>query len=181
MSLQYKGSMLVAEPPFILLPDDVIYYVIFPYLIPNISCNLSIQQSKRLELLSSLNHKSYQYISKLTPSCINISKVNIGKRYWCQQHHPTEYIICSHLIDIINSDQAWPFPDESVLINRESNATIVPSMSYHISVHKLLTVHNLVSTVEKILEGSPYGVSHTCCRGTGVMFGRIVDSTLETS
>ena len=92
--------------------------------------------------------------------------------------------IVNYITNDINSDRVWLFPNSHYhqlieyhpfLINpvlKVNERKILSSNAYHITNQNILTHSNLVKTFERIFEGSEYAISHLCCNGNGIMYGK---------
>ena len=84
----------------LLLPDDIIYYKIFPFLVNHI-CNTSDFQIFRVN----------KRVLATKPSCFSAPKIKFGNQVWCSVHTPHEYTFSQYIKTQLDSIRNSP-PDD---------------------------------------------------------------------
>ncbi len=177
------------------LPLEVIFYIIVPYLCGNSCC------SKRLLLPEDMEAKNYLQVCtwgreamfNMLPQCFQskilpFDKSNLqirknipsslfisldGKKEWCQVHQHVEYQICQNIITKEKSNRTWlfdpPFKDDLIY-----KGPMIANQAYHLSEHDppILTIDTIIETFQKIFQHTNYRISHRCCHGKGIMYGK---------
>lgn len=145
------------------LPDDIIYYMVFPFLVDNI-CNTSDFQIFRV------NKRMYS----TKPSCFSGPKSKFGNQVWCSVHTPHEYTFSQNIKSKIGSIRNLPYDDRdtSLLLNEKT-------LTYH--NHDITyTPTKLLYYWKRVVDKSPYKIEHLCCSGTGVVFSLRINVSPET-
>jgi len=140
-----------------MIPEDVIYNIIFPFLINQDECNLTDPQ------IVLVNKRVYS--SK--PACFS-PKLCFGGQRWCLVHTPHEYNFSKYIkqkIDLAKPKELLarlPIPPPNPYLNDHS-------LSYHDST-RLYTPNELLYYWKRILEKTSYQINHLCCGGNGITF-----------
>ena len=148
----------------LLLPDDIIYYKIFPFLVNRI-CNTSDFQIFRVN----------KRVLATKPSCFSAPKSKFGNQVWCSVHTPHEYTFSQNIKDQIGSIQPQKnltdFFNSSGDDNDFSRLHDDKSLTYHNYDHTY-TPNDLLYFWKRVVDNSPYEVEHLCCGGNGVVISR---------
>ena len=154
------------------LPLDVIYHVTLPFLYLNENC-CKLNSTIYMPII---DNKSYNIYKKDEPKCTLIEFEN---KYWCLEHNTVEYYICEYMKTTINSNrlslQNKNFNEFDAMF---MNKNILGTDSIHIyDIKKKINTEIQPKEFQKlcnnVLKGTSYGISHSCCNGKGVMFGKI--------
>ena len=177
------------------IPDDVIYNVIFPFLINRDGCGDFDPQ------VLLVNKRTYS----AKPVCFSSPKIHFGNQVWCSVHTPHEYNFSMNVKNRANLSRMGKMVKELLVTNKTNvpffilNFTKIPHIrrnqfhsndynddndddnddnydndfTYHDS-DRVYTPNELLYYWGKILENSSYQIEHLCCGGTGVVFSRRV-------
>ena len=152
----------------LLLPDDIIYYKIFPFLVNRI-CNTSDFQIFRVN----------KRVLATKPSCFSAPKSKFGNQVWCSVHTPHEYTFSQNIKDQIGSIQ--PQKNLTEFFNSSDDDDDDDDDFYWLHDDQSLTYHNYDHTYtpnnllyfwKRVVDNSPYEVEHLCCGGNGVVISR---------
>ncbi len=143
------------------LPDDIIYYKIFPFLVNNV-CNTSDFQIFRIN----------KRMMSTKPSCFSAPKIKFGNQVWCSVHTPHEYTFSQNIKGQIASLHHHKkstnfFSSTAAPPDRDD-----PSLTYHNYDHTY-TPNDLLHYWKRVLDNSPYEVEHLCCGGNGIVFSPV--------
>ena len=170
-----------------LIPEDVIFYVIAPLLCPIQSCRKDRDPNILNFML--VNKWGYDAIIKQLPSCWNRSKTSWLDNRWCILHYPMEHSLWDGVQIKIKNNRVWLF--DAPVITGSSAEIITPGVvadqAYHISegwkdrdgrFHQIPR-EKLVETFQRIFRGTTLAISHRCCGGLGIMYGRLLDKKVD--
>ena len=145
------------------LPDDIIYYTIFPFLVDDM-CNISDFQIFRV------NKRMYS----AKPLCFSGPKIKFGNQVWCSVHTPHEYTFSQYIKRQLDSIRNSPHDDRdaSLMLNEKT-------LTYH-NHDAIYTPTQLLYYWNRVVDKSPYKIEHLCCNGTGVVFSLRRNVTPET-
>ena len=139
-----------------MLPTDVIYNVIFPFIVGREICNTSdfgiFCINKRL------------YNSK--PTCFSAPKIKFGTQMWCKIHSPHEYTFSQYIKSQI---AVQPQEEPTNFFSSEDKGYLRDNLSltYHDYTHTY-TPNDLLYYWKRVVDSSPYEVTHLCCGGNGI-------------
>ncbi len=154
------------------IPDDVIYNVIFPFLVNRDGCGVSDPQ------IILVNKRAYS----AKPVCFSFPKIHFGNQVWCSVHTPHEYDFSRYIKSRANLSRMGKMVDELLVTNKTNVPFFIlnftshderddNSFTYHDS-NRVYTPNELLYYWGKILEKSSYKIEHLCCGGNGVVFSR---------
>ncbi len=127
------------------LPDDIIYYMIFPFLVNYNICNTSEFQ------IFCVNKRMYS----AKPSCFSEPKIKFENQFWCLIHTPHEYGFSKYM-------------RKAQLTQRPSRFDLDNVITYH-NYDNTYTSNDLLYYWRRVLNYSSYKVDHLCCGGQGVV------------
>lgn len=157
-----------------LLPDDVIYHIIFPFLVNQDICNTSDFQIFRVN----------KRVHSTKPPCFSIPKIKFGNQVWCSVHTPHEYTFSKYIKDHTDSIQTHKMINN--FFSSDNNGWTIgirhllndDSLTYHNYEHTY-TPNDLLYYWKRVLDNSSYEVEHLCCGGQGVVLLRRNVSKIE--
>jgi len=154
-----------------IIPDDVIYNVIFPFLVNRDDCDVS---NPRILLV---NKRAYS----AKPVCFSSPKIDLGNQVWCSVHTPHTYNFSMYIKNRANLSRMGPMVDELLGPNRTKVPFFILNfanvneprddacLTYHDS-NTTYTPNELLYYWKKILEKTSFQIEHLCCGGNGVVF-----------
>ena len=166
-----------------IIPDDVIYNVIFPFLVDRDGCGGSDLQILRV------NKRAYS----AKPICFSSPKIHLGNQVWCSVHTLPEYNFSMYIKNLANSSQTRKMVDEMLVTQRTNVPFFIlnftnpnsrdylsdDGFTYH-DCDGVYTPKELLYYWRKILEKSSYQIDHLCCGGNGVVFSHRCKIILES-
>ena len=173
-----------------LVPVDLIQFMVLPYLIPTNShnhCHPELILRKQFHTLLVLNKQFYLLAVPHLPRC-RLSPLKFGRRWWCPTHHPVQCLLVRKIKQTVRNHriqraQRPRLPGIQMLrVRADENEEIPtspgsPSFSYHLGGSDNnpagLTRNTLLPIFAQVLEGSDLKISHTCCQGSGLMYGPV--------
>ena len=152
------------------IPDDVIYKVIFPFLVNRDGCGGSDSQ------ILLVNKRAYS----AKPVCFSSPKIHFGNQVWCSVHTPQEYNFSMDVKSRANLSRIVKMVEDLLVTNKTNVPFFIlnftnsnDEFTYH-DVDRVYTPNELLYYWGKILENSSYQIEHLCCGGNGVVFSRRV-------
>ena len=186
-SSSLNGNILQSEV-WSRLPLELIFYKVAPFLTGYNSCAFrkSDQTAEDLEARSFLAICRWgeKAMLKQYPACYRYSGIQgesgdlvkklEGGRGWCVLHQHRETRLIENILTKLKNNRTWlydpPF-DRNIIDKR-----VLANQAYHLSEHipPIVQQDELLEVFLRLFQGTDYGVSHFCCQGRGIMYGKII-------
>ena len=97
-----------------------------------------------------------------------------GGRGWCVLHQHRETRLIENILTKLKNNRTWLFdpPSDRNIIDKR----VLANQAYHLSEHipPIVQQEELLEVFLRLFQGTDYGVSHFCCQGRGIMYGKII-------